>query len=333
MAELNYAADNGSSIRVTNRDDRSMLMTVLLHLVRLFRKQLNADIPNHEDGSIRLNPPKSKLKPCTSSHRMVCDIHIYDIVPPKQPAKAPRKRIYYIAGGSWQMAPSGQHWQVCSKLAQALPDTIISIISVPLAPNNTASSSFPWCLKLYRELMSMAEHAGERVTFMGDSSGANIVLCLVLEALRQEAEDPGLDRTPRPISLMVISPSTDLTRTNPDIEKLRKFDPFLSPEIIKATAKAWCADDINPADRIVSPINADISLLAQSGIKVHGVTAGYDVLSPDGVVYRNKCADHGVQGEWLHWEKQMHCFVLTAPYHLSEGKRGLDWIIDVIKRD
>ncbi|KAJ4314297.1 hypothetical protein N0V94_006517 [Neodidymelliopsis sp. IMI 364377] len=333
MTESNYAARDGPSIRVTERDDRTMLMSVLMHIVRLFRKPLNVGSPNHEDGSIRLNPPVSKLKPCTSSHRTVCDIHIYDIVPPTQPTKTPSKRIYYIAGGSWQMVPSGQHWQICSKLAQALPDTIVSMISVPLAPNNTASSSFPWCLRLYRDLMRMAEHAGERVTFMGDSSGANIVLCLILEALRHEAEDPALEKTPRPISAMVISPSTDLTRNNPDIEKLRKFDPLLSPEIIKGTARAWYADDIDPADRMVTPINADISLLAKSGIKVHGITAGYDVLSPDGVIFRNKCSEHGVQGEWLHWEKQMHCFVLTAPYHLSEGKQGLEWLINVIKRD
>lgn len=333
MVETQYAAKDGPTIRVTNRDDRTMLMAVLMHLVRLFRKPLNAGSPNHEDGSIRLDPPKSKLKPCTYSHRTVCDIHIYDITPPKQPTKTPTKRIYYIAGGSWQKVPSGQHWQICSKLAQELPDTIISIISVPLAPNNPASSSFPWCLRLYRDLMRMAEHAGERVTFMGDSSGANIVLCLALEALRQEAENPEMERTPRPVSLMAISPSTDMTRNNPDIEKLRKFDPLLSPEIIKATAKAWYADDVDPKDRIVSPINADISLLAKSGIKVHGVTAGYDVLSPDGVIFRNKCSEHGVQGEWLHWEKQMHCFVLTAPYRLSEGRKGLEWVVDVLKRD
>ncbi|KAJ4339313.1 hypothetical protein N0V95_007806 [Ascochyta clinopodiicola] len=207
------------------------------------------------------------------------------------------------------------------------------MVSVPLAPNNTASSSFPWCMKLYRELMRTADHAGERVTFMGDSSGANIALCLVMEALRQEAEDPKMPRTPTPHSVMVISPSTDMTRSNPDIEKLRPFDPLLSPEIIRATAKAWTADDVDPADRTVSPINADFSLLARSGIKVHGVTAGYDVLSPDGVRFRDRCAEFGIRGEWLHWEKQMHCFVLTAPYRLSEGRRGLEWVIDVLRRD
>ncbi|KAF1363742.1 alpha/beta-hydrolase [Lizonia empirigonia] len=333
MVEPHHDVRDGPSIRVTERNDRTIPMSVLMHLVRLFRKQLNASESKHADGSIRLDPPKSKLKPCRFSHRTVCDMHIYDIVPPKQPSKTPTKRIYYIAGGSWQMVPSEQHWHICSKLAQALPDTIVSIISVPLAPNNTASSSFPWCLRLYRDLMRMADHAGERVTFMGDSSGANIVLSVIMEALRQEAENPKMDRTPRPSSAMVISPSTDMTRNNPDIEKLRNFDPLLSPDIIKATAKAWVADDVDPADRIVSPINADFSLLAKSGIKIHGVTAGYDVLSPDGIRFRNRLSEYGVRGEWLHWDKQMHCFVLTAPYHLSEGRQGLEWVIDVLRRD
>lgn len=328
-----YAAQDGPSIKVTERSDRTVIMGVLMKLVRLFRKQLNASEPKHEDGSIKLKPPKARLRPCTAQERAVCNIRIYDIIPSHTRSKTPTKRIYYIAGGSWQMAPSGQHWWVCAQLAEQLPDTVISLISPPLAPNNPASSSFPWCLKLYRELLKMAEQAGETITFMGDSSGANIVLCLAMEALRQEAEDPAIEQTPRPTSLINICPSTDMTRSNPDIEKLRKFDPLLSPEIINDTAKAWCGKDVDRADRIVSPINADFSLLAKSGIKVHGVTAGYDVLSPDGVIFRNRLSEYGIKGEWLHWDKQMHCFVLTAPYRLSEGKQALDWVIEVIKRD
>lgn len=179
----------------------------------------------------------------------------------------------------------------------------------------------------------MAGQAGEKVLWMGDSSGANIILCLVMEALRQEALEPETEKTPRPVSLMNICPSTDLTRSNPDIEKLRKFDPFMTPEIIKQTAKAWISDDVDAADRMVSPINGDFSLLKKSGIKVHGVTAGYDVLSPDGVVFRKRLEEFRVKGEWLHWEKQMHCFPLTAPYRLKEGKEGLQWIMEIVKKD
>src|SRR5690242_17146566 len=230
-----HTAHDGPSIKITEREDRTVLMSVLMRVVRLFRKQLNASGPNHQDGSIPLKSPKARLRPCTTSHRKVCDIHIYDIVPPEVPKEKPSKRIYYIAGSSWQQAPSGQHWWVCAQLATVLPNTVISLVSPPLAPNNPASSSFPWCLRLYRELMHEASSAGERVTWMGDSSGANMVLGLVMEALTQEASgNPAFASCPRPVSIMTISPSTDLTRSNPDIESLCDYDPILSPDIIKS---------------------------------------------------------------------------------------------------
>jgi acetyl esterase/lipase len=56
-------------------------------------------------------------------------------------------------------------------------------------------------------------------------------------------------------------------------------------------------------------------------------------VAPDGVIFRNRCSEHKVPGEWLHWEKQMHCFVLTLPYGLREAKEGVDWIIDVLRKE
>jgi acetyl esterase/lipase len=332
--ESHYAAKEGGSIRVTDRNDRSQLMSVLQFLVRRFRSQLNSGHPKHEDGSLVLDPPKSKLRKCTLSKRTVCDVHIYDIISPEHSAATGKKRILYFAGGSWQMGPSGQHWAMCSKLATEMPDAIVSMVSTPLAPNNPAPSSFPWCLKLYRALMAEAQEAGGRIILAGDSSGANIALCLTLEALREDAERVSAEKpsTTHPVAIMAICPSTDLTRKNPDIQKLAKYDPLLTPDVINQTAKAWHAD-WDPADRRVSPINADISLLAKNGIKVHGITAGCDVLAPDGVIFRNRCSEFGVQGEWLHWEKQMHCFLLTLPYGLREAEEGVQWVIDVLKNE
>lgn len=171
--------------------------------------------------------------------------------------------------------------------------------------------------------------------WMGDSSGGNIILCLIMESLRLEesVQDGEKTRIPRPVSVMAISPSTDLTRSNPAINSVAPHDPLMTPSIIKATAAAWLGEEISATDPIVSPVYGDFNLLARSGIKIHGVTAGYDVLSPDGVLYREKLDVHGVQGEWLHWERQMHCFVLTAKYGLKEAREGIDWIVDVLTRD
>jgi acetyl esterase/lipase len=319
------------SIRLTTHHDRSVLTHAVQTIVRCFRSQLSKGAPTHEDGSIRLSPPASKLAPCTSAHRTVAGIHIYDVVPPSPPKAAPKKRIYYFVGGSWQRIPSPHHWKMCATLAQRLPNAIVSVISPPLAPNDPAATSFPACLALYRELMADATAAGETVTFGGDSSGANMALCLVLEALREDTA-AGTAR-PHPTSILAICPSTDLTRSNPDIERIAPNDPLLTPTMIRDTARAWCAGTVDAAHPTVSPMNADVALLAAQGVRVHGVTAGYDVLSPDGVRFRERCAELGVRGEWLHWEKQMHCFVLTAPYGLREAKQGIDWVVDVLARE
>jgi acetyl esterase/lipase len=328
------APHNGAakpSINVETRHNRSTLMHAGQLLVRCLRSQLSKGAPDHEAGSVRLSPPKSKIAPCTSTHRVVADINIYDIVPPAQPKAAPKKRIYYFVGGSWQRVPSPQHWWMVSKLAQRLPHTIVSIVSPPLAPNDPAARSFPACMALYRALMADAHAAGETVTFAGDSSGANMVLCLALEALREDAE-AGVER-PHPVSVMAICPSTDLTRSNSEIDSVAPFDPLLTPVMIRDTARAWCADSTDAAHPTVSPLNANVALLAKRGVKVHGVTAGYDVLCPDGVRFRDKCAEAGVKGEWLHWEKQMHCFVLMAPYRLSEPQMAIDWVVRVLEKE
>ncbi|PSN75377.1 alpha/beta-hydrolase [Corynespora cassiicola Philippines] len=340
MKEAPIASGEGSSIRITHRSERS-LYTQLIHLIcRPLRNILGRPKEQHPEGSIKLKPHKIILRTCTVSERNVCGIYIYDIFPRRTPKDEAKKRIYYFCGGGWQSPPSSQHWQLCAKLARQMPDTAISMVSYPLAPNNAAPQSIPKLMELYRALMQAADEAGDKVILSGDSSGGNLVLCLVLEALRQDAENaenagvvslkPG--HVPHPAAVMAICPSTDLTRSNPDIEKLKKVDPILTPDFIKSTAKAW-QGDWDPTDRRLSPVNADFSLLANSDIKVHGVTGGYDILGPDGIIFRDKCAKAGVRGEWLHWEKQMHCFILTWPYGVPEGRQGTGWIIDILRKE
>jgi acetyl esterase/lipase len=47
---------------------------------------------------------------------------------------------------------------------------------------------------------------------------------------------------------------------------------------------------------------------------------------------REKCNQAGVRGEWLDWEKQMHCFPLTFGYRLPEGVWAMEWILGVLER-
>jgi acetyl esterase/lipase len=334
MSGDSEAALKSSSIQITTRHERS-LYTHLIHiLISPWRSHLGRPKKTQPTGSVALTPPKSALRKCDITHHTICDINVYDIrTKTTAVTQDCRKRIYYFCGGGWQSPPSGQHWQMCVRMARDLPGTAVCLVSYPHAPKNPAPLAFPWLLTFYRTIMQKASEVGEKVILAGDSSGGNVVLCLTLEALREDAEGNSEEKSNlHPVALLTTCPSTDLTRSNPDIEKLAKRDPILTPKFVKSTASRWTGD-WDAADPRVSPVNADISLLAKSGIHVHGVSAGHDILSPDGIIFRDLCAKAGVQGQWLHWEKQMHCFCLTAGYGVPEAKQAVDWSMDILRNE
>ena len=323
-------ATRKSTIKVTHRNDRSSSVLLLQHVIKIFNEQIIKPGKPYPAGSPQLEPLKSVLETCDVKERIVEGVYIYDILPKHaitQNGDAPRKtrQLYYFAGGGWSMAPSSQHWKLCAEFASKLPGISISLVSYPLSPNSAAPSAFPQMMKMYRQLLKEAGEAGKGVILAGDSAGGNIVLCLTLAAL---AED---ESAPAPKALLAISPSCDLQRNNPDMQAIEKHDPILRRPFIIETATKW-RGEWDAADPRVTPNMADVTPLAQRGVKVHGVVGGYDMLYPDAVIFRDKCAQAGVEGEWLDWEKQMHCFPLAWLYKLPESVEAKDWILDVLRR-
>lgn len=228
------------------------------------------------------------------------------------------------------MPASSEHWAFLAEMTTKLPDIAISLVSYPLAPNSPAPIAIPQLMKLYRTLMKQAHEAGEEVIMGGDSAGGNVVLSLVTNSLLEDAQSDSRD-APCPKALMVMCPSTDLSRENPDMLKVEKNDPLLPMPFVESTANKWRGDW--PASDIrVSPQFADLSQLAQRGVAVNGLTAGYDILSVDARVFRDKLDQAGVRGEWLEWGKQMHCFPLAFSFKLRESVEAKDWYLDVLRR-
>ena len=322
-----------STITTTTRTSRSIPMLLLHKTVGLFNGSLVKPKKQHPAGSPKLDVPGSARKHCTVNERTVDEINIYDLVAKRgvNVQDEPRKeglstrRIYYFGGGGWQMPPSGEHWKLVTEMATKLNNTAVSLVSYPLAPHSAAPIAIPMLLTLFGTLMREAKAAGDEVVLAGDSAGANVVLCLVLEALKQNPD------AACPEALMCISPSVDLERRSPDIPKVAKHDPLLTIPFVKSTANAW-RGDWQASDPRISPLNADVTPLARRDVRVHGVCGGYDILSPEALAFRDKCADAGVKGEWLVWDKQMHCFPLAFGYYLSEPDQAVEWILDVLRR-
>lgn len=306
----------------------------LLHkLLRPLRSQLlKFDDPVPAESQ-KVKLPSRARKACDINERQVNGIYIYDFTARShaisvhkkhEKTTTDKKRIYYFNGGGWQMPASSQHVFMCAAIAARMPGTTLSLISYPLAPNCAAPKSFPQICDLYPELMRQSAAENETVIIAGDSAGGNIALCVPLYILNQD------EHAPAPAAIMALSPSTDLRRCNPEIKETAKHDPLLTVPFIVSTAECWRAE-WDAFDPRISPMAADLGVLARRDIAVHGAFGTYDVLYPDALAFRNKCAEVGIKGRWLEWEQQMHVWMLTARYGFKDAKQGLDWVAEVLR--
>jgi acetyl esterase/lipase len=319
------------SIRVTNRHDASVVTRSMYKLIRPFGHKLAEAKKEHPAGSPQLSPPSSITEISDVHERKVDDIWIYDMrlkkpTPVEKEKQKTIYRIYYFAGGGWQMPPSPSHWKFLQAMLQGLPTTIITVVSYPLAPNSPAPVTIPQLLKLYDTLLTESDQNHETVTLAGDSAGGNIALCLPLEALRYNPS------ALRPYSIMAICPSADMHRANPELVEIEQVDPILRIPFIEKTARDW-QGEWDSSDPRVSPIRADLGLLQRAGVKVDGVTGGYDLLAHSGVEFREKLSKAGVEGEWLQWDKMMHCWPLAKIYGIfPESEEAFQWIVGMLKK-
>ncbi|KAM5344301.1 hypothetical protein ACJ41O_012838 [Fusarium nematophilum] len=344
-------------ITVHERDDLHLATRVIQTVLKPLKPSF-VKAGNLPPEPTRLKPPKSALKRCDVDERQIQGLWTYDLSSKAGSEEddssqgRPRRRIIYFAGGGWQMPPSEHHWVFCAELVRRLPKTKVTIISSPLAPKDPVSVAFPQIEQTYRVLLRESTQAGETVIVGGDSSGGNLALCLVTWTLTTQADE----HIKPPAAILAISPSADLRHENPDIKDADKVDPVLTASSINSTASTWCPpgpsqsptegkanlntdSEINPTrldwsyeDPRVSPIQADLSCLVRNHVKVHGVTGSRDVLTPEAIDFRERCKKEGVEGEWLAWEGQMHCFPLTFRYGLKESKEAVDWIAGVLEK-
>lgn len=336
-------AETKNAMEMVNRTDRSKYSRVLQSSLRPFKPHLVTPKKSFPAGSPKLHPSSTAEKMCDVKERKVEDIWLYDMTPKASSTQktngaaangtAPRiHRIYYFAGGSYQQPPSSQHWKFCAALVKRLPNTVITVVSHPLAPESPAPVTLPQLQRLYRTLMAQSKEAGELVTVAGDSSGGNLALVLVLDALKERQEGDGQEETPPPpAAVLAVSPTVDSSKSNDAIDELDKVDAILTAAFTKSVAETW-RRDWDPYDPRLSPVKADVASLARNGVLVLGVTGGYDILSADALAFRDMCAQNGVRGRWLHWEGQMHCFPLAFGYKVPEAIGGFDWIADALSR-
>jgi acetyl esterase/lipase len=335
-----------SSVHLTSRHDVSFYSVALQRVLRLFRPYLVDTSKTFPAGSPYLKPPSAVKKRCTVDEEKLDEVWIYRLTSKaatrgrraSPPGKPPHK-LYYFAGGGFFCPPTKHHWLTCAELAMNLPQYQIHLVSYPLGPESPAIRSLPILQKLFRGIFKEAAADGSSVTLAGDSAGANIALSLALHFAEQkearedghtEKTEPAIDHT-SVHQVLMISPALDLRCSNEEMKNKESHDALLSNKHVQKCANMWSKDWSADAPE-VSPLLADVAPLVRKNIFVHCIVGLWDVNAPDTVLYREKCQDAGIKGEWLEWDKQMHAFVLAWSHGPRECREGLEWCIDVLKR-
>ncbi|CAD6445803.1 c65ff521-0ca1-442d-b209-243a8ded2068-CDS [Sclerotinia trifoliorum] len=337
MSNLEPSHQTSSSIKLTQRDDRSSLSSISQKAIKTFSKTILKTHPPVPSGSPQLTPHHSTKKHCQITEHQIADTYIYtytSLSPPSSPSsRIVLDKLYYFAGGGFRSGALKEHWALCAELCRKLPEYQINLVSYPLAPNSPAAHSLPHLRRFYDMVAAQAKDDGCRITLMGDSAGGNIALVLGIYGANLWLENGyGIDEVCPLRNIMVMSPPTDLRNTHPGIDEIDAHDPILSRTVITEVAERW-RHELAEDDPTVSPLLADLSVFKKANVQVDGVVGLYDCLAPDSVEFRKKLESEGVRGEWLEWDKQMHCFPLTFSYRIPEGVFGKDWIIDVLRRN
>ena len=326
---------SASSIIVDHRYNRSFLTACLHFLIKPFRPRLISPSKSERtaEGSPKLKPLVEIQATVIIKEVQICNVWIYELTArlPGGIKYRPKHDLYYFAGGSFVSPASKHHWKFLGELTEQLPEYRIHLVSYPLSPHNRASQSLPLLQALAVELATRADKNKRNVTFAGDSSGGNIAMSLGLFVADTAIKDG--DRRTQLKNILLISPTVDLRKTNPAIQEIEKKDPVATIAHTKWVSSQWVDEKMDEENPAVSPIKADLTSLRTLGVKVHGVIGTYDLLYPDALVFRDRLSEVGVSGEWLEWEKQMHCFPLAFPYHLPESVKSKNWVLELLRNN
>lgn len=123
------------------------------------------------------------------------------------------------------------HWKFFAELSEKIPDSVIRLISSPLAPHSPAPMTFPRLVKLFGTPLSTEED--EIVSFVGDFFGGTVVLTVMLDVWKSGPKING------PTKMMLIASIVDLRFSNSKIGEVERYDPVLRLPIEIETTKSW----------------------------------------------------------------------------------------------
>ena len=149
------------------------------------------------------------------------------------------------------------------------------------------------------------------VVIAGDSAGGNMALVLTRMAAQEG--------WPRAKRLALLSPSVDMTLSNPETLAAARTDPWLDIDGGRESVRIY-AGDLDFADWRISPAYGDLAALPPTLV----FSGTRDLLYPDTAVFTEKARNASAQVELVTGKGMIHVWPLLP---IREARRARDRMV------
>jgi acetyl esterase/lipase len=250
-------------------------------------------------------PPRSLDRRVRITVRTEGGWPVYTVTPRSGPV--PRRAVY-VHGGAWINEISPFHWRLIAGLAEAT-GTAFTVPIYPLVPrpDATARTVVTGIADLAESLV--VEVGAPNVVLLGDSAGGTIAL-----STAQHLRDRGV---PAPRDVVLVSPVTDMTFTDPEIYRIEPSDPWLDVPGPRAAAERW-RGDLSLTDPLVSPAFGTLAGIGRLTL----FTGTRDITHADAITLARTAASEGHPLDMHRAPDMLHVYPLL-PIAEGASARGI----------
>lgn len=222
------------------------------------------------------------------------------------------KIMLYCPGGSFVSGPNGFNWK---SLARIVKETGITgyLIDYPKAPEHQIDAMNQSIDAVYAHFAK--RYGPDSITLLGGSVGGTLMALLVQRLLK--------NRQALPRQLVLITPLTDCSLSNPGIPPLESLDPMNAKPGWLAAHK-MCAGSYNLKNELVSPLYGPI----ENFIPTMVLLAENDISRPDSELFCARLQAANVAVKVVYGKGMPHIYPLLP---FAEGKKALGEIIAHLK--
>jgi acetyl esterase len=207
--------------------------------------------------------------------------------------------LVYFHGGGWVIGDLDTHDTLCRQLANGSGCAVIAV-DYRLAPEHPFPAAGHDCLAATYWVRDHGAQLGidaARLAVGGDSAGGNLAAVVAIAA--REAGDLHL------ACQLLIYPATDNRRTAPS-HASNGEGYLLTRDTIAYFHDHYIPNPAGDLDWRASPLlHPDLSKLPPALI----LTAGYDPLRDEGLMYSQRLSEAGNQASHICFERQIHGFI------------------------